>query len=100
MNPSPDNHILTRPPWMDDPLVQNIPQKKLDFLGKLFVESKGKNQKQLTGFIMPMMKKAKAEKLTFSQTEINACIQAIKKHSTKEELAQIDNLLKKRGEQS
>lgn len=83
----------SRPKWMDDPLVKDIPQKKLDFLGKMFVESKGKNQKQMMGYLMPMMKKAKAEKLTFSQGEINACIQAIKNHSTQDELEKIDNIL-------
>ena len=90
----------SRPPWMNDPLVQNIPQRKLDFLGKLFTEGKGKSQKQMMGYIMPMMKKARAEKLTFSQQEINACIQAIKNHSTKEELEKIDEILKKKSEQS
>ncbi len=88
----------SRPEWMNDPLVQNIPQNKLDFLGKLFTESKGKNQKQMMSYIMPMMKKAKAEKLTFSQGEINACIQAIRNHSTQEELENIDKILKKRSE--
>jgi len=100
MNQSINNTSNTpsRPEWMDDPLVANIPQKKLDFLGKLFSESKGKNQKQMMGYLMPMMRKAKAEKLTFSQTEINACIQAIKNHSTQEELEKIDDILKKRSE--
>jgi len=82
-----------RPTWMNDPLVKNIPQKKLDFLGALFIESKGKNQKQMMAFLMPMMKKAKAEKLTFSKEEMNACIQAIKNHSTQEELANIEKIL-------
>ena len=94
------NDSSIRPEWMNDPLVQNIPQKKLDFLGKLFAEGKGKNQKQMMAYIMPMMKKARAEKLTFSQQEINACIQAIKNHSTKEELEKIDEILKKKSEQS
>lgn len=89
-----------RPPWMNDPLVKNIPQKKLDFLGTLFAEGKGKNQKQMMTYLLPMMKKAKAEKLTFTQAEVNACIQAIKNHSTKEELENIDKLLKKKSEQS
>ena len=80
MDPSTNNTSNTpsRPEWMDDPLVKDIPQKKLDFLGKMFSESKGKNQKQMMGYLMPMMKRAKAEKLTFSQVEINACIQAKK----------------------
>ena len=94
------NQSASRPEWMNDPLVRDIPQKKLDFLEKLFVESKGKNQKQLMSYIMPMMKMAKSEKLSFNQSEINACIQAIKKHSTKEELENIDKILKKRSEHS
>jgi len=91
-----------RPAWMDDPLVKDIPQRKLDFLGKLFADSRGKSQKQMMSYIMPMMKKAKAEKLTFNQNEVNACIQAIKKHSTQQELQNIDNILKQhqRSEQS
>ena len=35
-----------RPAWMDDEEVRHIDPKKLDFLGKLFVESRGKNQKE------------------------------------------------------
>ena len=91
---------MERPEWMNDPLVKNIPQRKLEFLGKLFTESKGKNQKQMMSYLMPMMKKAKAEKLTFSQSEVNACIQAIKNHSTKEELENIEKILQKKSEQS
>ena len=84
-----------RPEWMEDELVKDIPQGKLEFLGKLFSQGKGKNQKQMMSFVLPMMKKAKAENLTFTQEEVAACIQAIKKHSTEEELSQIDSLLKK-----
>lgn len=101
MNESSNNPNNTpRPEWMNDPLVKDIPQRKLDFLGKMFMESRGKNQKQMMSYIMPLMKKARAEKLTFSQGEINACIQAIKNHSTQEELEKIDTILKKKSEQS
>lgn len=88
----------THPAWMDDESVKHIPQAKLDFLSKLFEEGKGKSQKEMMTFFLPMMKKAKTEKLTFTQSEINTCIQAIKKHSTEEELNQIDALLKKKAE--
>ena len=84
------------PAWMDDELVKNIPQRKLEFLGQLFTEGHGKSQKEMMSFFIPFMKKAKEENLTFTRDEISACIQAIKKHSTEEELKQIDNLLKKR----
>ncbi len=84
-----------RPAWMEDELVKGISQKKLDFLGRMFAEGHGKNQKEMMMFLMPMMKKAKAENLTFTPQEMNAAIAAIKKHSTPEEIKQIDNILKK-----
>lgn len=84
-----------RPAWMEDELVQNIPKEKLDFLGRLFVEGHGKSQKEMMAFLMPMMARAKKENLSFSPQEMNAAIAAIKKHSTQEELSQIDKILSK-----
>lgn len=84
-----------RPPWMDDELVKGIPQKKLDFLGRMYQEGHGKNQKEMMSFLMPMMQRAKQEKLTFTPQEMNAAITAIKKHSSAEELKQIEGILKK-----
>lgn len=88
---------IKRPVWMEDELVKNIPQKKLDFLEQLFKEGHGKSQKDMMAYIMPMMKRAKAENLTFSPQEIQAAIAAIKKYSTEEELAQINKILEKKG---
>ena len=84
-----------RPKWMEDPLVKDISQKKLDFLGKMFRESRGKNQKEMMAFVMPLMKRAKEENLTFTSQEMNAAIAAIKKYSSTEELEQIDKILEK-----
>lgn len=84
-----------RPAWMDDELVRNIPQKKLDFAAQLFAKGHGKSQKEMMSVVLPMMKRAKAENLTFTQAELNACIQAIKKYSTEEELKKIDQLMSK-----
>ena len=84
-----------RPAWMDDDLVKNIPQRKLEFMEKMFREGHGKNQKEMMRFVMPMMQKAKQEKLTFSPQEMNAAIAAIRKYSSEEELKQIDDILKK-----
>lgn len=81
------------PAWMDDELVQKIEPKKLDFASRLFSMGHGKSQKEMMNLILPMLKQAKAENLTFTQAEINACIQAVKKHSTKEELEKIDRLM-------
>ena len=84
-----------RPVWMTDTLVKDIPEKKLQFVEQLFVQGHGKSQKEMMAYLMPMMKKAKAENLTFTPQEMNAAIAAIRKHSTKEELTQIDKILEK-----
>lgn len=88
-----------RPQWMSDPLVKEIPEKKLEFLGEMFAEGHGKSQKEMMAFLMPMMKKARAENLTFTPQEMNAAIAAIKKHSSEEELKQIDKILDKAGKE-
>lgn len=84
-----------RPAWMTDPLVKEIPEKKLQFLERLFADGHGKSQKEMMAFLMPMMKKAKQENLTFTPQEVNAAIAAIKKYSSAEELKQIDKILEK-----
>ena len=86
-----------RPEWMSAPLVKEIPERKLEFLGKMFAEGHGKSQREMMAFLLPMMKKAKAENLTFTPQEMNAAISAIKKHSSEEELKQIDKILDKAG---
>lgn len=83
------------PAWMSDPLVKDIPRKKLEFLGQMFTEGQGKSQKEMMAFMMPMMKKAKQENLTFTPQEMSAAIAAIKKYSSADELKQIDKILAK-----
>ena len=78
----------SRPAWMSDPLVKDIPEKKLKFVEDLFAKGRGKSQKEMMAFALPMMKKAKQENLTFTPQEMNAAIAAIRKHSSQEELSQ------------
>lgn len=85
----------TEPAWMSDSLVKDIPRKKLEFLGEMFTQGHGKSQKELMAFMMPMMKKAKQENLTFTPQEMSAAIAAIKKYSSADELKQIDKILAK-----
>ena len=80
---------------MSDPLVKDIPEKKLDFLGEMFEESQGKNQRELMASLLPMMTRARQENLSFSPREMTAAIAAIRKYSSEEELKQIDNILEK-----
>lgn len=85
----------SRPEWMNDPLVQDIEDKKLQFLSELVFGGRGKNQKEMMPYMMMKMKQAKAEHITFSSAEVSAVISAIKKHSTPEELEQIDHIMNK-----
>lgn len=84
-----------KPEWMSDPMLNNIEENKLLFLSELVTGCQGKSQKELMTFMMTKMKQAKNESISFSSAEVNAVINAIKKHSTPEELKQIDNLMKK-----
>lgn len=90
-----NNAASAKPAWMTDPLVKEIPPKKLQFLEQLFADGHGKSQKEMMAFLMPMMKKAKQENLTFTPQEVNAAITAIRKYSSAEELKKIDQILKK-----
>lgn len=87
----------TKPVWMTDPLVSEIPEKKMRFLEQLFADGQGKSQKEMMAYLIPMMKRAKQEGLTFTPQEMNAAIAAIRKHSSREELQQIDKILEKSG---
>lgn len=61
----------------------------------MFDEGHGKSQKEMMTFMMPMLKRAKQENLTFTPQEMNAAIAAIRKHSSAEELSKIDKILEK-----
>lgn len=80
---------------MKDPLVRDIPKEKLQFLGEMFAQGNGKSQKEMMTFLMPMLKKARQENLTFTPQEMNAAIAAIRRHSSGREQEEIDRLLKK-----
>lgn len=100
MNNNPD-----KPAWMQDPMVQSIPAFKLRFLHDFFKQAdvqktllaqknSGRNpsQKEMLLTFLPLLKKAKAEKITFSPEEIQTVITAIKSCSSAEEVQQMDQI--------
>jgi len=89
------NDNTKRPQWMNDPSIKDISPQKLEFLEKMFQETQGKTQKELMTFLIPMMKKAKLENLSFTPAEMNAAITAIRKYSTPEERSKMDEILAK-----
>ncbi|HKM33695.1 MAG TPA: hypothetical protein VJY54_03015 [Lachnospiraceae bacterium] len=84
-----------RPEWMNDSLVKDMDEKKLQFLSELVLGGKGKSQKEVMPYMMLKLKQAKSDNLTFSSSDITAVIAAIKNHSTPEEMEQINNIMKK-----
>ncbi|MCR5458809.1 MAG: hypothetical protein K6F51_02820 [Acetatifactor sp.] len=81
-------------PWMEDELVHSIPKEKLDLLSKLFTHGQGKTQKELLREILPLLKEAKEKGLAFTPSEMSSAIAAIRKHSSAEDNAKIDDLIK------
>ncbi len=79
--------------WMQEPSLKDIPKEKLDFLQSLYNQSQGKTQKELMTILLPLLKKAKEENLVLNKQELSLAIEAIKKHSTPDELNQIKKIM-------
>lgn len=80
--------------WMADSRISDIPNEKLDFLQKIFFESKNLTQKEQLPFFMALAGRAKRDNISFSQNEINLIMDVIKDHSSPEEVAKINQTVK------
>ena len=80
--------------WMEDARISDIPKMKLDFLQKIFFESKNLTQKEQLPFFMALAGRAKKDNISFSQDEINLIMDVIKDHSSPEEVAKINQTVK------
>lgn len=79
--------------WMDDEMVKNIDREKLLFLQNAVFDSQNLKPKEMMPFLMAMTQKAKKNKIKFTEDEMKRIIEAIKKTSTKEDLAKINQVL-------
>ena len=80
--------------WMDDKRVSSIPKEKLDFLQKIFFESKKLTQKEQLPFFMALAARAKKENISFTQEEINLIIEVIREHASPEEISKINQAIR------
>lgn len=80
--------------WMNDPRISSIPKNKLDFLQKMFFESKNLSKKELMPFLMALAGRAKKEQISFEQQEVDMILAVIKENSTPEECKKIDQTLR------
>ena len=88
------------PIWMQDDAVANIPTAKLEFLKSLVEGGKGKSQKEMMLYMMQNMKTAKAKGISFSPSELSLLMDTVKKYSSPEELAKVNELLNKASAQT
>lgn len=79
--------------WMQDESLKNIPPHKLNFLQTLLFESSSLKKEQLLPFLMNLAKQSQEQKVTFTDDEINAIIQVLKKYATPEEMNKMEKLL-------
>lgn len=79
--------------WMDDPLLKDIDKFKLEFLQTMVFESSNLTQEAMLPFLLAVMKRGQKKKLTFTDSEMEAILAVLKKHSTKEELEKINMVM-------
>lgn len=79
--------------WMNDPLVANIDQNKLQFLQTLVFESQNLTKNQMLPFLMSVAQKGKANNVSFDDSEMDAIVTVLRKHATPEELDKINKLM-------
>lgn len=84
---------MTSNEWMNDPSIRNISYDKLDFLQKLAFESGNLDPKQKMPFFMALANRAKQEKISFTQDEMERIIRVLKKNATPGEVAKMDQIL-------
>lgn len=82
--------------WMNDPALAEIDRTKLEFLQALVFESRGLQKEQMLPFLMAVAKRGQADHITFSDEEIGAIVEVIKKESTPEDAAVIDKMMRMR----
>ncbi|MBQ7359195.1 MAG: hypothetical protein IJY10_01055 [Lachnospiraceae bacterium] len=81
------------PNWMQDDAIKDISPEKLEFLRELVEGGQGKSQKEMMMFVMRSMKNAKAKGLTFQPAELQVLMDTVRKYSSPEDLAKVDELL-------
>lgn len=83
--------------WMKDESLKNIDAYKLEFLQALVFESSNLKKEQLLPFFMAVAKRGQKENVTFSDAEMEAIINVLKKHAAPEEIGKMEKILAMRS---
>lgn len=79
--------------WIQDPSLKGISNDKLQFLQKLVVDSSRITEKEKMPFLLALASKAKSNNISFSTEETNRIITTLKKYSSEDEHARMDQIL-------
>ncbi len=80
--------------WMQDASIQDIDPKKLDFLQKLVFESTSLSAKERLPFLLAIANRSKQENIHFTEDEMTRIVNVLKKISTPNEIAKMDQILR------
>jgi len=78
---------------MLDPTIQDIDSTKIQFLQMLFFEWNKLSDKERLPFFLSIAAKAKKDRISFSDDEVERIILVLKKNSTPQELKKIDQMM-------
>ena len=81
--------------WMNDPELKGIDRAKLDFLGKMFLQSTTVNhnsQKEMLSFLLSLSKLSKDNNISFEKGEVELIFRVLKKYSTPEDIAKMQKI--------
>ncbi len=83
--------------WMQDESLKNIGPYKLEFLQALVFESSNLKKEQLLPFLMAVAKRGQEKKVSFSDEEIDAIVNVLRKHASPEEVSKIEKVMAMRS---
>ncbi len=86
--------------WMNDPELKNIDRAKLDFLGRMFVQSTSINstgtqeerQKNMMTFLLSLSKLSRENNISFQKEEVELIFSVLKKYSTSDDIAKMQKV--------
>ncbi len=79
--------------WINDPSLAGIDRSKLQFLQKLVVDSGRITEKEKMPFLLALASKAKSNSISFTTEETNKIITTLKRYSSQDEHARMDQIL-------
>ena len=86
--------------WMNDPELKIIDRAKLDFLGRMFVQSTSINstgtqeerQKNMMAFLLSLSKLSRENNISFQKEEVELIFSVLKKYSTSDDIAKMQKV--------